>query len=125
MTHELEQKVRDSFIALDSMNMDSFYNQLADDVEMVDEITQKWNRGKSIVVESLSAIQGAVTDIKSEVSDFSIIEAGDVVIVTCTLNQSYVYEGQAVSIVAPTTNVFRKDTDGEWKYVLLHTLPFA
>ena len=125
MTHELEQKVRDSFIALDSMNMDSFYNQLADDVEMVDEITQKWNRGKSIVVESLNAIQGAVTDINSEVTDFSIIEAGDVVIVTCTLNQSYVYEGQTVSIVAPTTNVFRKDADGEWKYVLMHTLPFA
>ena len=125
MTHELEQKVRDSFIALDSMSMDSFYNQLADDVEMVDEITQKWNRGKSIVVESLNAIQGAVTDINSEVTDFSIIEAGDVVIVTCTLNQSYVYEGQTVSIVAPTTNVFRKDADGEWKYVLMHTLPFA
>ncbi len=126
MTHELEQIVIDSFKALDSMSLQSFYENLADDVETVDEITQKWNRGKAVVEQSLNALQGAVTDIKSELSDFSIIEVGgDGAVVTCLLNQSYVYEGQSVSIVAPTTNVFRKDAEGTWKFVLMHSIPFA
>ena len=124
MTHELEQKVIDAFKALDAMNLQSFYAELADDVETVDEITQKWNRGRAEVEHSLNAIQHSVSEIKSELSDFSTVVSGDMAVVTCLLNQSYVNEGQAVSIVAPTTSVLRKE-GGSWKFVLMHSVPFA
>ena len=75
----------------------------------------------------MAAIEGmmtSVSDITSEVSDLNVISSSDMAIVTCTLNQSYTFEGKSISIVAPTTIAFRLE-NGAWKAVLLHTVPFA
>jgi hypothetical protein len=34
------------------------------------------------------------------------------------------YDGNLVEIIAPTTRAQRLE-NGQWKYVLLHTVPFA
>ncbi len=91
---------------------------------MVDEITQKWSRGKANSVAAFNGMVGVVSEIKSEPSDFNVITSSDMAIVTCTLHQGYVYDGRAASIVAPTTVAFRRES-GAWNIVLIHTVPFA
>jgi ketosteroid isomerase-like protein len=124
MSNDLKNVVIDLFAAFDKLDIKSVIDRLSDDIEQVDELTQKWSRGKAKVAEAYNALAGMVSEIKSELSDFNVITSSDMSIVTCTLNQSYMYEGNLVSIVAPTTVAFRQD-GGEWKIVLVHSLPFA
>jgi len=124
MSNDLKNVVIDLFAALDKLDIDSLIDSLSDDIEQVDELTQKWSRGKSKVAEAYNALAGMVSEIKSELSDFNVITSSDMSIVTCTLHQSYTYEGNPVSIVAPTTVAFRQD-GGAWKIVLIHSIPFA
>jgi hypothetical protein len=53
-----------------------------------------------------------------------IVLKRDSAIVTCLLKQSYMYDGNLVEIIAPTTRAQRLE-NGQWKYVLVHTVPFA
>jgi len=124
MPQELQQIVIDTFKELDVLDFKSIFSKLADDVETVDEISQTWSRGRAAVEKTFESIAEAVSNIKSEVSDFNVVSAGDAAVVTCVLHQSYDYQGQSVSIVAPTTSVFRNE-NGTWKFVLIHSLPVA
>jgi ketosteroid isomerase-like protein len=124
MSHELELQVRKMFQALDALDLPALYSELSDDVESVDELTQKWNRGRAAVEAAFNMAASAISDIKSELSDFNVLVAGEMAMVTCLLKQSYVYEGQHVELVAPTTCVSRLE-HGSWKFVLLHSVPFA
>ena len=124
MSNDLKNVVIDLFAAFDKLDIESVIDRLSDDIEQVDELTQKWSRGKAKVAEAYNALAGMVSEIKSELSDFNVITSSDMAIVTCTLHQSYMQEGNLVSIVAPTTVAFRQD-GGEWKVVLVHSLPFA
>ena len=124
MSNDLKNVVIDLFAAFDKLDVASVIDRLSDDIEQVDELTQKWSRGKEKVAEAYNGFAGMVSDIKSELSDFNVITSSDMSIVTCTLHQSYTHEGNPVSIVAPTTVVFRQD-GGAWKVVLIHSIPFA
>ena len=124
MSNDLKNVVIDLFAALDKLDIDSLIDSLSDDIEQVDELTQKWSRGKTKVAEAYNALAGMVSEIKSELSDFNVITSSDMSIVTCTLHQNYTHEGNPVSIVAPTTVAFRQD-GGAWKIVLIHSIPFA
>jgi len=124
MSNDLKNVVIDLFAAFDKLDIESVIDRLSDDIEQVDELTQKWSRGKAKVAEAYNALAGMVSEIKSELSDFNVITSSDMSIVTCTLHQSYKYEGNLVSIVAPTTVAFRQD-GGAWKIVLIHSIPFA
>ena len=124
MSNDLKNVVIGLFAAFDKLDIESVIARLSDDIEQVDELTQKWSRGKAKVAEAYNALAGMVSEIKSELSDFNVITSSDMSIVTCTLHQSYMHEGNLVSIVAPTTVAFRQD-GGEWKVVLVHSLPFA
>ena len=48
----------------------------------------------------------------------------DGAIVTCLIKESYMYGGNLVEIIAPTTRAQRLE-NGQWKYVALQTVPFA
>ena len=124
MSNDLKNVVIDLFAAFDKLDVASVIDRLSDDIEQVDELTQKWSRGKEKVAEAYNGFAGMVSDIKSELSDFNVITSSDMSIVTCTLHQSYTQEGNPVSIVAPTTVAFRQD-GGAWKVVLIHSIPFA
>jgi len=124
MTHELEQQVIDIFKAFDILDYPTIFSHLSDDIEGVDEISQKWHRGRAAVEASFRAFEGVVTEIHSELSEFNVMVTGDMAIVTCLLKQSYMYDGNLVEIVAPTTCALRLE-DGQWKFVLLHSIPFA
>jgi ketosteroid isomerase-like protein len=124
MSNDLKNVVIDCFAAFDKLDVESVIDRLSDDIEQVDELTEKWYRGKAKVAEAYKGFAGMVSDIKSELSDFNVITSSDMSIVTCTLRQSYTHEGNPVSIVAPTTVAFRQE-GGAWKIVLIHSIPFA
>jgi ketosteroid isomerase-like protein len=124
MSEDLKKIVVGMFKSLDDLDSEGVVKYFSDDVEQVDELAKKWLRGKAICVAAIEGMMTSVSDIKSEVSDINVISSSDMAIVTCTLNQSYTFEGKSISIVAPTTIAFRLE-NGVWKAVLLHTVPFA
>jgi ketosteroid isomerase-like protein len=124
MTHELEQKVIDIFKAFDSLDYPNIFPHLSDEIAGVDELSQKWFRGRAAVEANFRSFEGVVTEIHSDLTDISVMATGDMAIVTCLLNQRYMYEGNPVEIVAPTTCALRLE-NGQWKFVLLHSVPFA
>ena len=124
MSEDLKKIVVGMFKSLDDLDSEGVVKYFSDDVEQVDELAQKWLRGKAICVAAIEGMMTTVSDIKSEVSDLNLISSSEMAIVTCTLNQSYTFEGKSISIVAPTTIAFRLE-NGAWKAVLLHTVPFA
>jgi ketosteroid isomerase-like protein len=124
MSEDFKKIVVGMFKSLDDLDSEGVVKYFSDDVEQVDELAKKWLRGKAICVAAIEGMMTSVSDIKSEVSDLNVISSSDMAIVTCTLNQSYTFEGKSISIVAPTTIAFRLE-NGVWKAVLLHTVPFA
>jgi len=112
------------FKSLDQLDAPSIIEKFSDDVEQVDELTQKWSRGKAVCAAAISGIVELVSDLKSDISDLNVISSTDMAIVTCTMKQSYTYEGNSISIVAPTTVAFRRESSG-WKIVLIQSVPFS
>ena len=124
MSEDFKGIVIDLFKSLDRLDAPSIIEKFSDDVEQVDELTQKWSRGKAVCAAAISGIVEMVSNLKSDISDLNVISSSDMAIVTCTMKQTYKYEGNSVSIVAPTTVAFRRESSG-WKVVLIQSVPYA
>ena len=72
----------------------------------------------------LKSLGEQVSNIRSTLSDLHTVEVGEVGILTLVLDQEYDMGGQRTSIHAPTSIVARR-VDGDWRIVLLHTVPLA
>ena len=124
MSTELEGITRELFEAVDKLDVAGVAALLADDAQMVEEITRKWTRGKANVEAAFAGAAGMVSNITTKVSEFHTVVTGDTGIVTCILDQTYTFEGNEVTIYAPTTVGFSKNA-GIWKISLLHSVPLA
>ena len=124
MSEDFKGIVINLFKSLDQLDAPSIIEKFSEDVEQVDELTQKWSRGKAVCAAAISGIVELVSDLKSDISDLNVISSTDMAIVTCTMKQSYTYEGNSISIVAPTTVAFRRESSG-WKIVLIQSVPYA
>jgi uncharacterized protein (TIGR02246 family) len=113
-----------AFKAVDNADAEALLDMMADDITQIDEISKKWSRGKAEVAAVVRPMFDLVKSIKSSISDVHVQTSNDIAIVTFMLDQSYVFEGQQVAIVAPTSCVLRQER-GVWKFVLIHTMPFA
>ena len=113
-----------AFKAVDNADAEALLDMMADDITQIDEISKKWSRGKAEVAAVVRPMFDLVKSIKSSISDVHVQTSNDIAIVTFMLDQSYVFEGQHVAIVAPTSCVLRQEK-GVWKFVLIHTMPFA
>ena len=65
-----------------------------------------------------------VSNIRSRLTDVHAVEVGDVGLITLVLDQEYDMGGHRASIHAPTSIVVRR-VDGNWRMVLLHSVPLA
>ena len=117
------QIVIDMFAQFDLLQHEPFFEYFSDDVTIVDEIGKKWLRGIDAAIATWTPLIGLFQSSKSVLSDIHVDTAGDISIVTCMLDQTYVLEGQTVTITAPTTCLVRKD-NGVLKIILVHTIPF-
>ena len=124
MSLDPKSLIFEAFKAVDTADADALLAMMADDITQVDEISKKWSRGKAEVAAVIRPMFDLVKSIKSSISDVHVQTSKDMAIVTFMLDQSYVYEGQQVVIVAPTSCVLRQEK-GVWKFVLIHSMPFA
>jgi ketosteroid isomerase-like protein len=120
----LESMAQELFDALDRKDFDRIVRLATDDVQGVDEISRGWLRGRAAMEAYFKSLGEQVSNIRSTLSDVHAVEVGDVGIITLVLNQEYVMGGQRASIHAPTSIVVRR-VDGNWRMVLLHSVPLA
>ena len=122
MTSDLDQRARELLQTFDALDFTKLANMLADDAQGIDEISRRWLRSRAELEEYFRQLSGAVADVRSELSDLVTREYGDVGVVTCMLDQSYMHEGRRVQIMAPTTLMFTR-TGGNWRVALVHSVP--
>lgn len=120
----LESVARELFEALDLKDFDRIVRLATDDVQGIDEISRSWLRGRAAMEAYFKSLGEQVSNIRSTLSDFHTVEVGDVGILTLILDQEYEMGGQRASVHAPTSIVARR-VDGDWRMVLLHSVPLA
>ena len=124
MSTELERIVRKLFDDLDRANYDGIVERSATDVQAVEEIRRRWMRSRDEIKNYFAQFGSVMSDAKSELSDIHEVSWGDTGLVTFWLEQSYVLDGEEQQVSAPTSMLFRRE-DGDWKAVLMHSVPVA
>ena len=124
MAGPLESVVRTMLDAFAKQDISLATDNTTDDVQGVDEISRRWMRGSGEMTKYFEQLIGVVTDVSSDLVDVHETINGDTGVLTCMLEQSYTYEGNTVSVIAPTTVVLRRD-GGAWKAALVHSVPLA
>jgi ketosteroid isomerase-like protein len=122
MAAALEQQTRHFLELLDSLDMSGLAAMFTDDAQGVDEISRGWTRGRTALEAYLAQLEGTVTDVRSQLSDFHETTWADIGLVTFVLDQTYNMNGQEQSLSAPTSLLFHRQ-DGDWKVALIHSVP--
>ena len=107
---------------LDAKDESGIYSLLAEDAQVVDEITRRWVRGRVEIGTALRNLFTRVSDLHSIAEDVHVERWGDIEIETFTLRQVYDLDGATCWVVAPTTIVWRR-LDHHWKLALLQSIP--
>jgi ketosteroid isomerase-like protein len=118
----LEQETRRLLEHLDAMDLAGLSAMITDDAQSIDEISRNWRRGRAALESYLSQLEGAVTDVRSQISDLHAISWDDTGLVTFVLDQTYQTHGEQETISAPTSLLFRRQRDA-WKVALIHSVP--
>jgi ketosteroid isomerase-like protein len=108
--------------ALDSLDVDRMMERVGEGAQGVDEISRKWIRGTAELDAYLRQLAGSVSEVRTELKDANETVWGETGILTCWLEQSYLMDGQAQHVSAPTTMVFHRE-GGDWKLSLFHSVP--
>jgi ketosteroid isomerase-like protein len=123
MAGELEGVAGDLIKAMEAKDLERMLALTDGDAQGVDEISRRWIRGAEFEA-YLRQMVGMVSDVHTTLSDVTERVWDDTGVLTCWLEQRYVFEGSEQQISAPTTIVFRR-SDGEWKAALFHSVPLA
>jgi transcriptional regulator with XRE-family HTH domain len=94
---------------METEDWDQLTTLLADDVELADELTATWLRGRERVAAYLQAQDNVVTDITNAASDISSRTFGDRVLVTFSLRQRYLLEGMTKRETFTGCAIFKTD----------------
>ena len=124
MAGELESIVRRLFDGLAKGDAKMFVTDIADDAQIIDEISRHWLRGRGKAKEYARQLTQMATDVSTDIDEVSETVWGDTGILTCWIEQDYTLEGERQHISAPTTIVFRRE-GGAWKMVLFHSVPLS
>jgi ketosteroid isomerase-like protein len=122
MAGELEAVLRELFSAFDRKDIDGSLPLVGDEAQGVDELSRRWLRGRDEIAAYMRQLVPAIENVSSQLGDVQETVWGDVGLVTCWLEQDYTYQGQAQHVSSPTSAVFRRE-GGQWRIVLLHTIP--
>lgn len=109
--------------ALDAEAWDVIADWLDEDVQLADELTTEWLRGRERAGAYLRASEGVVTDIVSTPSHLAVTELGpDSSLVTFKLQQRYRLDGDARNEHSTGSAIFRV-RDGRPRLALFHLAP--
>jgi transcriptional regulator with XRE-family HTH domain len=117
----IEQALMELFTNLDREDFDGVASRLDDDVELADEITGEWLRGKERVAAYLRASKGVVTDVQSRISSLSTRWlTGTVGLATFTARQHYSLDIVPRDEMLTGTALFGFPDGGPVTLLLLH-----
>jgi ketosteroid isomerase-like protein len=122
MAAALEQETRHFLELLDSLDMSGLAAMFTDDAQGVDEISRGWTRGRAALEAYLVQLEGTVTNVRSQLSDFHATIWADTGLVTFVLDQTYNINEQEQRLSAPTSLLFLRQDD-VWKVALIHSVP--
>lgn len=122
MSMEIELVVRQLFERFDSLDFEAIRGQLTPDAQAVDEIARRWLRGSDDIAKYFVELGSALSEVRSDLKDFHAVALRDSALATLWLEQSYVLNGLAQHVSAPTTIALRRE-GGSWKVALIHTIP--
>jgi ketosteroid isomerase-like protein len=122
MQGELEAITRQLFGALDRNDVEGFIKNSVDDVQAVDELSRRWLRGIREVSDYLRDMLKHIKGVRSTISNVRESVWGEGGVLTCWLEQDYLFDGTKQHVSAPTTVVFRRDR-GAWKIVVFESIP--
>jgi ketosteroid isomerase-like protein len=122
MATELALVVRRLFDDLDSLNFEGVRGYFTTDAQAVEEIERRWMRDSGEIANYFAQLKPILSDVKSQLHDVHEVTWGDTGLVTLWLEQTYVLDGQAQQVSAPTTIVLRRE-HGAWKIALAHSVP--
>jgi ketosteroid isomerase-like protein len=122
MATELALVVRRLFDDLDSLNFEAVRGYFTTDAQAVEEIARRWMRDSGESADYFAHLKPILSDVKSQLHDVHEVTWGDTGLVTLWLEQTYVLEGEAQQVSAPTTIVLRRE-HGTWKIALAHSVP--
>src|SRR5262249_30828670 len=101
MAGDLEALVRKVFDAVDRKDVDALHRLSDDDIQGVDEVAQKWLRGRDAADEHWRQGLMAVEDIRTELGDFSETTFGEAGLVTYWMEQDYTLDGNTAHVSGP------------------------
>jgi len=122
MATEIELVVRELFASFDKMDFEAIRGQVTADAQGVDEISRRWLRSKDEIATYFAGLGQVVSEVKSDLKELHEVTWADSAVVTLWLEQSYLLDGQAQQVSAPTTIVLRRE-DGAWRILLIHSIP--
>jgi ketosteroid isomerase-like protein len=119
---QLQAALEDFFAAFERGDGDALAAAVASDAQGVDEISRRWIRGTDEVRTYVRGLVSMVSGVKTVFSDGSETINGDSGLLTCWMEQDYLVDGAMQHVSAPTTVMFRRESDG-WKISLFHSIP--
>jgi ketosteroid isomerase-like protein len=122
MDTELALVVRRLIDDFDSLDFEAVRGYLTTDAQAVEEISRRWMRDSGEIADYFAQLKPILSDVRSRLNDVHEVTWGDTGLVTLWLEQSYVLDGQAQQVSAPTTMVLRRE-HGNWKIALIHSVP--
>jgi uncharacterized protein (TIGR02246 family) len=121
---EPTQAIRELFRAIDAKDATAIAALLTRDASMVDEVTRGWMTGAETLRLHLESTLASIETMNSEVRDLRVREVGNFATATCTLVQTYRFDGESVAITAPTSFSLERQ-GGSWLIVQMHSVPLA
>jgi ketosteroid isomerase-like protein len=106
---------------LEAKDETGIFDLLAEDAQIVDELTRRWVRGRHPIGAAMRELFTRVTDIHSTAEDVHVMRWGDVQVETFTLHQVYDLDESSVWAVSPTTLVWHR-VDHAWKLALMASI---
>ena len=102
-----ETMIREFWSHFDRKDYEALSAMIADDAQWNDDFSHDWVRGRSAIAQHLGRIGELASDSHTSLSDISVLDAGEAVIVTCVVDYQMAWRGQPASVRAPTSPVVR------------------
>jgi len=115
-----EARLREFWAFFDAKDYDALSGMMTDDAVETDDFAKVWLRGREAIRDNFARIGERYEDSRTAIEDVTATATSSMAVVTCVVRYQMRWDGQPVSVDAPTTIVF-VDESGVWKVAMLHT----
>jgi ketosteroid isomerase-like protein len=116
-----EQRLREFWALFDVKDYQALMAMMTDDAMETDDFSKVWLHGPASIGENFARIGERYEDSHTDVRDVVVTtQTATTALVTCVVHYQMVWDGQLITVDAPTTIAFIRHS-GVWRIALLHT----